>query len=115
MCKKINLNKNEVSFWANYFKASLQQKDNFSTVSKIIKRIIDGERIAGREYQDIKINVEEKKISLTILNCKNHKESGTECNSHIGILVGSIESCGYCVSNYQKSNTNENCFLTFEL
>ena len=111
----MNVNTNEVVFWAKYLKSSFQAKDNFSTIPNILHRIIDGERIVGREYQDIKINIEENKISLTVFDCKNHRESGTECNSHIGILIGSIESCGYCVSDYQKVTANENCFLTFEL
>ena len=111
----MKLNKNEISFWADYFKSSFQKRNNSSNFSDIITQIIDSERIAGREYQNIKINVEEKKIALTIFDYKNHKESGTECNSHIGLLVGSIESCGSCVSDYQKANANENCFLTFEL
>ncbi|MCX6238931.1 MAG: hypothetical protein NTY07_15440 [Bacteroidia bacterium] len=111
----MNLKEKEIVFWSDYIESSYHKNEVSLYIPKSLRAIIEGEQISGRNYQNVKIVLLEDKITIAFKNCKNLTSNGTECNSHIGVLLGCIKSNEINISCCQKLSIYDECILTFDL
>jgi len=115
MSKSINIDVIEIGFWSKYIESGDQKHKNFNDLPNLLNAVIVGEQISGKLYRDIKIKTDKDEIIITIPSCEYSNKTGTECNAHIGVLLGSMRSKGIKVNRFEKRKLKRACILNFYL